>query len=135
MKFLARRRLAIFLSLFMTLFLMCQGQAMASGLGFSLASATILSDRMVMIDQQSNDIESHCNLPTQPDGSSDCLHLPLHSQINSIDLPTIHLFVVALVFLFPKAVPDDRTIGWSSLPFHAPISDPPIPIRYQRFNE
>jgi hypothetical protein len=135
MKSLARRRLAVFLSLFMTLFLMCQGQAMASGLGLLSVPVSAMADGMNMNCQQPNQAMSHDDLSTQSACPSGCLHLPSHSQINTFDLPTVHLFGVVLVFLFPQVVQDANSISWSSLPFHHPITDPPIPIHYQRFNE
>jgi hypothetical protein len=135
MKALARRRLAIFLSLFMTLFLMCQGQAMASGLAGSVVTVDPIASGMDMNCQQPDKAASHGDLSTKSACPAGCLHLPSHSQINAFDLPTVHLFGVVLVFLFPQVVQDANTISWSSLPFHDPLSDPPIPIHYQRLNE
>jgi hypothetical protein len=131
MKSLTRRRLAVFLSLFMALFLMCQTQAMASGLGLS----TISVPAMDINCQQPNKMMSHDDLSTKSACPPDCLHFPSHSQINTFDLPSVHLFGVVVVFLFPQVVQDASTISWSSLPFHDPMIDPPIPIHYQRFNE
>lgn len=122
-----RQRIALFLSLIMVTFTVCQGMALAA---MPMGDAP---DQM-----QSAGMSCHEEVGTDPamakaDCPNDCEHVVKASDPGPQFCPLSQ--VVAFVASQWPDLSREAGIQLAALPLHDPITDPPPAIRYHRFRE
>jgi hypothetical protein len=127
-----RRRIALFLSLLMTVFLACQGMAQAALVGTTLPASKHQSATMTM---SCHEAQPAGMAKSQPECPADCQHLDKASDSSSASLAALDHIVPIIAFMLPLAKVDVGSIQLTSLSFTPPDPDPPATIRFHRFRE
>lgn len=122
-----RERIALFLSLVMVTFTVCQGMALAA-----------VPDRMR--SETAPTTEVSCHEASQQRTSTANLDCPsdCNAVVKAADHGPQFLSLLPLVFIairLPDLVQEAGPIYLASLGQHAPVTDPPPDIRYHRFRE
>lgn len=126
----ARKRLSVWLSLFLTVFLFCQGMAKAAvSIPIPIPSQPAVADALMSCHQMGMaDPSAH---PAH--GDMGCQHLDKAFNAEYQASLWNHVPLVALFYLPLPADDAGSPIPVAALPWHDPPGDPPIPIRFQRF--
>lgn len=123
-----QQRIALFLSLIMVTFTVCQGMALAAIPGGNTQAQSQFADISCHEEQDAGITAVKADCP------SDCEHVVKASDSGPQFHPLIQ--VVAIVAMpWPDLSKEAGAIQLASLPFHDPIADPPPVIRYHRFRE
>lgn len=127
-----RRRIALFLSLLMTVFLACQGMAQAALVGTALPASQHQPATMAMSCHESKPADMAKSSPECP---ADCQHLDKASDSSSATLAALDHIVPVVAFMLPLTTADVGAIQLTSLSFIPPDPDPPATLRFHRFRE
>lgn len=122
-----RERIALFLSLIMVTFTVCQGMALAA------VPDSMRSDTAPMAGVSCHETSPQRASTALVDCPSDC-----NAVVKAVDPGPQFLSLLPLVFIaipLPDLVQDAGPIYLASLGQHAPVTDPPPDIRYHRFRE
>ena len=118
-----RQRIALVMSLLLTIFTICQTQALAAiRLPAPAMPAMAGCHDMAMVDQA----------PAKADCHSECQNLQQHPGTDHV--PVLDWCPLVLSWLAPLHT-DAGSISLVSLAPHSPITDPPPEIRFSRFRE
>lgn len=127
-----RRRIALFLSLLMTVFLACQGMAQAAQVGTAMPMNSHQPATMTMSCHESKPADMAKSAPECP---ADCQHLDKATDSSSASLVALDHIVPIIAFMLPLATADVGAIQLTSLSFIPPDPDPPATLRFHRFRE
>lgn len=121
-----RQRLALFLSLIMVAFTVCQGMALAA------VPDSMRSDSASMAGMSCHETPPRSTSTALVDCPSDC-----NAVVKAADAGPQFLSLLPLAFIaqLPDLVQEAGSIHLASLGQHAPVTDPPPDIRYHRFRE
>lgn len=123
-----RQRIALFLSLIMVTFTVCQGMALAAIPGGDARAQSQSAGISCHEEQDAGTATVKTDCP------SDCEHVVKASDSGPQFHPLIQ--AVAIVSMsWPDLMNEAGAIQLASLPLHDPITDPPPVIRYHRFRE
>lgn len=121
-----RKRLSLFISALLMAFVFCQGMAQAASAGAALPPT--MKSGMASCHDMSADADLAKPCPT------DCQHLDKASDNSGQLLSALDPAPVLIAFLLlPVEAPTRLQLAVTSPP--DPTSDPPLPIRFQRFRE
>lgn len=123
-----RQRIALFLSLIMVTFTVCQGMALAAmpkgGMPVPMQSAGMSCHEAPGVDPAI----------AKPDCPSDCEHVVKASDSGPQFCPLSQV-VAFVAYQWPDLSREAGAIQLAALPLHDPITDPPPTLRYHRFRE
>lgn len=122
-----RQRIALFLSLIMVTFAVCQGMALAA------VPNSMRSDSASMAEVSCHEAPPQGTSTAPLDCPSDCNAVAKVADAGPQFLSLLPLIFIA--FQFPDLVQETGSIHLASLGQHAPVTDPPPDIRYHRFRE
>jgi hypothetical protein len=125
-----RRRIALFLSLLMTVFLACQGMAQAA-----LVSAAMPVHQPATMTMSCHESKPADMAKSSPECPADCQHLDKATDSSSASLAALDHVVPIIAFMLPLATADVGAIQLTSLSFIPPDPDPPATLRFHRFRE
>lgn len=121
-----RKRISLFLCLWLTAFLFCQGMAKA-------ALLLAMPQPVAAVEKMNCPMMQDGHAVVKADSDMGCQHL---DKAYSADLPSMlgdHMPLIVL-FLIPSLMGDAGSpIRLASLPWHDPPSNISLPIRLQRF--
>lgn len=121
------QRIALFLSLIMVSFTVCQGMALAA------VPDSMRADPALMAGMSCHESSSQDTGTALTDCHSGC-----NAVVKASDSGPLFQSLLPLVFIairLPDLVQEAGSVHLASLGLHAPLTDPPPEIRYHRFRE
>lgn len=127
MRRIRRKQIALFLSLLLTAFMLCQGMAQAAVVGASVLASQPAPMAMSCHDDTVKKPQSGC--------PSDCQHVDKASDSSSLLLAVLDHVAPVIIFRLPAVTIHAGAIQLASLSPVPPDPDPPVALRFHRFRE